>query len=448
LDGLSVRRFEQETHDRYVGAARLAAILVAALLLRLMLMPIDGYRGDIATFAGWAQLIVEYGTRGLYTHVEPFSRHVIDYPPGYPIVLAGIAHLYAACFAGHDPSHTILRVLLKLPASLADLGLCVLAFRIVRRWRSTREALIAAAIAAFSPATWMISAYWGQVDSVAALLMLVAIACVFERRFTIGWVALALAVLVKPQPIVIAPLLLAWQLRERGRSWSLVGGPAAALVVAYLVALPFAPNASPFATMTWLFARYEGGVALYPYASVSACNLFTIVGQYYARDVNRVLGIPLWGWGAAAFGVLAVTIVRGAWARFGAASTRAAREALLVRGCFIVLVGLFVLTTRMHERYLFSAIALVPILWFAARSERVPGIVLSVTFVLNCLLELTGWSAVSGHGFGLLIRLLSTVNLATLVVLTYRFAHETFAVPAPAVRGAAVSASPLGLRGG
>jgi hypothetical protein len=73
------------------GIPALGAIVLAGLLLRLALVPVPGEQGDVATFVGWTQLLLEHGTRGLYTHVEPYSRHLIDYPPGYAIVLAVIA---------------------------------------------------------------------------------------------------------------------------------------------------------------------------------------------------------------------------------------------------------------------------------------------------------------------------------------------------------------------
>jgi len=136
----------------------LAAILIGGLLLRLALLPIDGRPGDIRDFVGWTLTIARFGTHGLYAHGESYGGHVVDYPPGFPLVLALIAHLYGA-FHGADPEHRGLRALLKAPAIVSDLGLCVLLFLLARRSWSTRSGLLATAIIAFSPATWLISAY-------------------------------------------------------------------------------------------------------------------------------------------------------------------------------------------------------------------------------------------------------------------------------------------------
>ena len=400
------------------------AIVLAGLLLRLALVPVPGERGDVATFIGWTRLLIEGGPRELYTHVEPFSRHVIDYPPGYAIVLGLIARFYATFFLGSDPHEIVLRALLKAPAILADLGLCVLAYAIVRRWGSEKNALLAAAIAAATPATWLISAYWGQVDSVPALFLLLAIASTLCRRFSLGWVMLGLAVLVKPQPVVVAPLLLAYQIRFSGVSWKLAIGPLAVIALAYLESLPFAPAPSPLAALPWLLHRYERATALYPFTSVSACNVYTLIGHRYIPDEQRVLGVAVRTWGALAFGALVLGVLAICARRLLASCDRIEGEKMLVTGCFIILTGFFVLTTRMHERYLFSAIALTPLVWFSDPRQRLATGTLIVTFTINCALDLFGLINVEHHGIGTLMIALSAFNVAVLTALSYQFALQ------------------------
>jgi dolichyl-phosphate-mannose-protein mannosyltransferase len=412
----------------HAGISALGAVVFAGLLLRLALLPVAGERGDVATFVGWTQLVNEYGPRGLYTHVEPYSRHLIDYPPGYAIVLTVIARFYAAFFLGSDQHEIVLRALLKAPAILADLGLCVLAYSIVRRWGSPKNALLAAAIAAFGPATWLISGLWGQVDSVAAVFLLLAIALVLNGSVHLGWAMLALAMLVKPQPIVVAPLLLAYQIRHSGVSWKLATGPLLAIALAYVVSLPFAPTASPLPVLGWLLSRYEGAIGLYPFTSVSAFNIYTLIGHRYMPDGQQLLALPVKVWGDLAFGALTTGVVALSTRRL-LANDRAAGEKVLIAGCFIILTGLFVLTTRMHERYLFSAIALTPLVWFSDPRQRLAIATLVTTFTVNCAIDLFGLINVEHHGIGLLMIVVSALNVATLTALTYQFASE--ANPSP-----------------
>jgi dolichyl-phosphate-mannose-protein mannosyltransferase len=412
-----------------VKRSALGAILVGALLLRLAFLPVllPGGAGDVKTFAGWTHLLLAYGTHGLYTHVEPFSGHVIDYPPGYALVLAGIAHLYAP-LAPADHRRLVLLAFLKLPAILADLGLCVVTFALVRRWRPRRDALIAAAVIAFTPATWMLSAVWGQIDSIPMLVFLFAIALMFARRYTAAWIALGLAVFVKPQAIVAAPLFLVWQIAHEGVRPKLALGPALAFVVAYLGSLPFAPSASPPATFQWLLGCYQAGAALYPYRSVSACNIYTLRGDFYGSDSVPILGVPLWAVAIAVFGALVLVITIGAQ-RLIAKTDPIGREKLLVTACFIVFTAMFVITTRMHERYLFPAIVLVPFVWYAAPRLRIAAATLTVTFIGNCAFQLFDVLRLTGHGIGFFVILFSALNVVALIVLASRFARGADALP-------------------
>jgi dolichyl-phosphate-mannose-protein mannosyltransferase len=410
----------------------LAAILFGALLVRLAFLPVflPGGVGDLETFAGWMQLLLAFGTHGLYSHIAPFSGRIIDYPPGFALVLAAIAPLYAPLtLADH---RALLLPALKLPAIVADLGLCAITFVLVRRWRPRRDALIAAAVIAFTPATWMLSAVWGQVDSIPVLAFLSALALMFARRYTAGWIALALAVLVKPQTIVSAPLFLVWQIALDGLRPRLAVGPALALVVAYLAAIPFAPSAMPPATFSWLLGRYQAGVALYPYRSASACNIYTLGGDFYGSDSVRILGVPLWAVAVAVFSVFVSVIAFVTARRLFPQTNRADRENLLVTACFIVFTTLFVTNTRMHERYLFPAVALVPLVWYGAPRLRTVAATLMVTFIGNCALQLFNLRNLPHHGIGFFVVLFSALNVAALVILVSAFLRaERHPLPRP-----------------
>jgi Gpi18-like mannosyltransferase len=109
-----------------------------------------------------------------------------------------------------------------------------------------------------------------------------------------------------------------------------------------------------------------------------------------------------------------------------------------VTACFIVLAGMFVLLTRMHERYLFFAVALAPTLWYVGRWERIVGATMMVTFTLNCAWVM--WTAAHGaapgahaagnatshlNRIGLLVgHGLSLINVLALAALVYHFVRD------------------------
>lgn len=188
----------------------LGGLFGCGLALRLLLVPLlrDRQTHDLRIFVAWAQLLGRYGSHGLYQQLDPLDHYPVNYPPGFALVLAAVDVIYGRLTAHTGQNVVLLGMLLKIPAIVADMVVCVCVFTIVRRWAGVRAALGALAVAAFAPSTWPISAVWGQVDSLCSAWMLLALQSTFARRYVLAWSALALAALVKPLPVVLAPLLL------------------------------------------------------------------------------------------------------------------------------------------------------------------------------------------------------------------------------------------------
>jgi Gpi18-like mannosyltransferase len=414
----------------------LGIIVVAGLVLRVWLLPFTGFADDMHQIIGWGMLAMQYGVAGVYTHVYPGTGRHLDYPPLYALILLVTVHLYQMLGLA-DPQHRFLAIALKVPATLADLGLCVATFLLVRRWFSQRSAVVAASIAAVTPSTWLVSSYWGQVDSLAAMFVAFALYAAVSRRYLVAWVCLALGLLVKPLPIVIAPLLLVWQLRNEGFSPRLALGPAASLATAYLISLPFAPSPQPLAVLAWLARFVQMGISRYPMTSVSSFNLYTITGWFRQSDEVPLLGVSLHVWGQVIFGLLLAGVTLALAVGLAPERDSGARERALVTGCVLVLAGMFILLTRMHERYLFFAAALAPALWYAGTWQRVAGATMMVTFALNCAVILWSYaggasspshlaavhaasSSSSSPHYGLIIgHVVSVINVIVLAALAY-----------------------------
>jgi dolichyl-phosphate-mannose-protein mannosyltransferase len=402
------------------SAVALIAVLLAGLALRAVLIPLPGRVGDMRTYMGWFEILRRYGTHGLYEHVEPVSGYVINYPPVYPIILAITARVYAALpspFQNHD----VLVALLKAPAIVADIAMAALAYAIVLRWKSRREALAAAAIAAFGPWTWLISAVWGQVDAVSALFLMIALAFALRERFTLAWSFLAIAILLKPFPLVVAPLLLVWQIERQGASPRLAFGPLSSLAIAYVTSLPFAPTANPLGVFRWLVGIGQRAHTLFPFTSVSALNVYTITGRFWVPDAGSVFGLPPSDWGFVALAALTASITV-ALAQRSTLRSPGEREQAFVSSAFLVLAATYMVLTRMHERYLFPALALAPLMWFVAGAPRLALAAMLATFTISAVFGLTGTLDGYWHGVRLLIAAMSAVNVAAFAVLLSSYA--------------------------
>lgn len=361
---------------------------------------------------------MQYGTAGLYAHVDTVDHYPVNYPPAFGLILQAVVAAYRLMPHALQ-NDVVLAMLLKLPAIAADLVLCCLVFAIVRRWAGDGRGLAAAGIAAFAPSTWPISAVWGQVDSIAATLMVGALALTMSRRYALAWVAFALGILVKPLPIVIAPLLLAAQLVDEGPSLRLAIGPALGVVMAYLVSLPFVPSAAPVGVVRWLAGRVAGQ-ALSDSTSVNAYNVWTAAASPM-RDSIVFAGVSLQMWGWLAFAASTVITTAVLFARMRGECDPVARERLLAVAAFAVLVALFVLLTRMHERYILFALALAPLMWQCGLAQRRVACILLATFTVCVVLVLGFYEHRVFPELQLVTHALSVINVAALAALAGTF---------------------------
>ena len=425
-------------------ALRLGLLLLAAFVIRLFFLGNQGFKNDIDSFEAWAMTLATHPLAQFYT-----STKFVDYPTGYFYILWVVGHLFEL-ISPHN-NYDVLRVLVKLPAILMDLVDCALLFALVRRYAGERWALGAAAFFAFNPAIIFISASWGQVDSVAAGLALAAVylllrssdfAAGFAWRIPAAWVLLAYSLMVKPQAAVLIPLFVVFAfvspaMRQR-RLAATAAGIAAALVFAFLLTVPFHPTGNPVNALSWLFQRYEVGKDVYAVNSVNAFNLWSIVHPFWQPDSQLIAVWPQYLWGVVLAGIAVVLVL----VRYAQAQT----EQAFVEAAALSTLAFFMLSTRMHERYLFDGllftIAAAPI----ARRYAGAAVIFSVALLVNLFYSLTYLTVVTQGVAGVnprdmwpfLTHPLSALNVLTFFYLGYVFLGQA-AEETPARKQAATS---------
>jgi Gpi18-like mannosyltransferase len=431
------------TRSEEVGSSRtliLVLIGIAALALRVMFINAEGFKNDVQSFEAWALSLAAHPLGEFYAKTS-----FADYPPGYFYVLWVIGHLYQP-YQALDAQHqyALLKILVKLPAIVMDFVDAGLIYAIVLRFATIRWATIAAAAFLLNPATIFVSAYWGQVDSVATGFMLLALALVLyaERwgarapyAIAVAWLALGYSVLIKPQGALVGVLLLAFPFAtsdpvvRRRRLIGTVLGIVAAVVLADAAALPFAPHLGPGGALGWLFERYRYGSSVYPYNSVNAFNLYAVFRPFWQPD-NAPIQIgsfglgSMWLWGIVLVLAAAVLVV----ARYLQVRT----DAALLEGAMLITFGFFILATRMHERYVFSAFVLLIVLMALNRRFIAGAIVVSFTLLINLVYSLTYLHVMEDHVSGVdptqiwpMVHPLSALNVAAFFVLGYVYLGGT-----------------------
>jgi Gpi18-like mannosyltransferase len=355
----------------------------AGLLLRVLVAPHAGFYGDLGLFRQWTDRLATVGVRHFYV-----SGQFADYPPGYLYVLWLLGKVSAT------PGY----LLLKLPALLADLGVAwiagLLAMRIAPadlKHRLPVRGLVIAAIL-FNPAVIALSAVWGQVDAVPAMFVLWSLLLLFTgpqslRREIGAFLLFAVAVAMKPQTGWVLPVMLYALYRRylyRRSREELFDGALAIAVTGVLSLGLWAVSGLAFGLGPLSLIRfYRHSASVYPVTSANAFNFWGVLG-FWRNDSAGTHVMVVAGISALHFGVLLfiLAIVTVLW-RVHRSLARGGNEPLVLTVASAVLSLLaFTLLTRMHERYMFLALAgLAPLLF--VRRLRLVYAALSGLFVLN-----------------------------------------------------------------
>jgi Gpi18-like mannosyltransferase len=324
-------------------------LAAAAVLLRLVVMPYGGFPSDIATFKAWATSLAEAGPTAFY------RAGFADYLPGYLYVLWGIGEINRAVRL-NDPAFLFV---LKIPALVADVLTSLLLLIYARRLRAPHALAISVSYL-FNPGVFFNGAVWGQADAVGALVALLGVTLLGVGSPLLVAGLLTTAVLIKPQtaPALVPAALFLLRVLSRPASgpprWGLLAGAASVAALVFLVIIaPF--GLGPLGLVRVLHASLD----VYPYGSVVAFNFWGAAQGFWVSDGVRWLGVPLYALGTGA--TLVVLAIAGIW------TWRHPRPAAVVLAAATALVAVFVLPTRIHERYLLPAL---PFLAAAGATSR------------------------------------------------------------------------------
>lgn len=313
-------------------------VLLASLVLRILLFRIQGCDCDLGLFAFWYNSAAENGLSAFYDKIG-----FCDYPP---------FNIYIFWIFGklsHALGPDSLPFLIKLPANLFDLATAYLIFRLLNQRFSFKVSLAVMALYAFNPATIFDLAVWGQMDSIYTFFVIASLYSGLRSKYELSGGLFALAMLTKPQSIVLLPVLAYLILRNGGWQRALSSAIAFGAIV-FLVILPFNWD-NPIAFLVDRYAGYNQ----YAYNSLNAYNFWALL-SFWKPDTVPHAGLTYQVWGILAFLAFVAFVM---WQLHRRYTPRAAIFAV-----FLLMFGFFMLMTRMHERYLFPVFALLALGWY------------------------------------------------------------------------------------
>jgi dolichyl-phosphate-mannose-protein mannosyltransferase len=348
--------------SRWMSPALLTAVTVLAVIVRLVALGVEGHNGDVSIMHGWAERMVEVGPFRFYEGSGSI----------YPALLYPLWGLGALLDDG------ALDLAIKGLSIPFDLAIGALLFVLLRSRIGEGRATLAAALYLLNPAAVLAGPVWGQVDAAGTLPFLAALVAVANRKHGLAGVFGALALLVKPQfGLVLLPVLAVAVIRSPRPLWSgapfrVLGGAVATYV---LVALPLLLDPVRYASL------FAATAARQPFTSLNAFNPWgLILGFKVPDDAYVVAGSVLLVAG------LALSLL----------PLRRSRELLTILAVGAAVVfAFYVLPTRVHERYLFPAIAVLAPIAVAGRVELAAYAALSLGFagsLVYALLDTTPFS--------------------------------------------------------
>jgi hypothetical protein len=330
----------------------LGSLLLFGLAVRILVMPVPGHSGDVSVMSRWAENLAEFGPLAFYQHDGAIYPALLPFL--WPVGLL---------FDGEALGWVIKGISIPF-----DLLLGVLLYWTVASRTDAPRGLLAAGLYLFNPATLVGGPIWGQVDAAGTLLFVGALVALDARRFALAGAGAVLAGLAKPQfGLVALPVLIValtrWRHGEGPRALGLVGigGGVAALAIGL------------FAGLTpWRWLDIVRGTAEFqPVTSLGAINLWAVLIGFEVPDSPYVvLGGLLFLAG------IAGSLLPLRW--------RQDLPTLLAVGLMLAFAFYF-LPTRVHERYLFPALALAAPFAAVDRASLAAYIALSLGFALSLM---------------------------------------------------------------
>jgi Gpi18-like mannosyltransferase len=336
----------------------IAGLITLGVALRLLTLRSPGFPSDVGTFQAWAEHMVQVAPGGFYSP-DYFS----DYPPGYLYVL----WLFGAIFDGE-----LLRLAVKAASIPADIAIAVGAAMVAWRHAGRGSAVLAAGLWSLHPGAIFAGPFWGQIDAVGSLPLFAALVAAGRGHWATAGALAAVAAMVKPQfgiGVVLIGAAVLIELIRAGRWQPLVRVGLAGVATALALGLPFRSGPAE------LFDLVKRASETYPYTSLYAFNVWSIIGDFWEPDDAFVI------WGV-------VLLVAGLLLACTPLWHRRDTAAFLAAGA-IAACAFYFLPTRAHERYLFPAFVL--LLPLAAARGRLlwPYVALSFSFALSLYFAFT-----------------------------------------------------------
>ncbi len=307
------------------------ALIIFALIIRLILANLPGFKIDVDAWFAWSLRINEVGLSNFYS-----GQVWTNYTPGYLYFLWLLGFIKNLLNLNSE----FFYFTLKLPAIISEIILGILVYKISKKHLTQNQSLLLTSLVLFNPAIIFNSSVWGQIDGLLTLLMVFSIYFLNGKNFIYASIFFGLALLVKPQALSIMPVFILFSIKNFSLN-NLLKISLPAVLVFFLWSLPFFPT-QPFSGILNLLKNMVND---YPYTSVFAYNSWGIVG-FWINDSQKIGPLSYQNIGLIFLVVYWLVISIFYFKKNLSLYTLSALAAL----------GFYFLPTRAHDRYLYPAL--------------------------------------------------------------------------------------------
>ncbi len=347
-------------------------LMILGTIIRLFLLPLAGFKADMAFWKGWGLAAADKGILWLVKSTN------YNYPPGFGYVLYVVNKIYALFKNPYNineywsDTNLLYLFLIKIITIAADIGIVILILKIAdiiqKKLHLRSRALLTAgkiwAILYFlNPAAIFDGSHWGQVDQLGLFLFLLTVYFLFKEMPLVASMVFVVSVLTKFQNIIFIPLFYLYIYKKY--SIQAVGKSLFVSLVAFLVI------AFPFWTaheMDSLIRLLTINADWFPWFSLNSFNMWWIAsGLRGMQVVDKTL---VWGVLSAkqiGFLLFVFAYFVGCVSIFFAKKEQALEKFILAST--LAIFAFFHLLTQSHERYLFHALGLIPLLVFFSKKN-------------------------------------------------------------------------------
>ena len=349
-------------------------LLFLGFVIRLLLIPVPGFKADIAFWKGWGLAVADKGIIWLVNNTN------YNYPPGFAYILDLINKIYKLFADPYNVSqywmdnNFLYLFLFKIIIIVSDIGIVYLIIKISQKLKMKWGWLLAV-IYFLNPAVIFDGVIWGQVDQFGLFLFLAAIYFFIDEKPILASIIFTIAWLMKFQNIIFIPIFYLFIYRKYSFN-DLIKSLSVSLLTFAIIIFPFWFHRE----MASLFNLFTINSNWFPWYSLNAFNGWWIVSGLDGlkiSDKTLVLGLI----NAKQFGLLLFCAFYfiAALNIFLAKKEEALKQFILSSA--LVVLSFFHLLTQSHERYLFHLVGLVIIFYFFKIEKKLTHVISLLSIV-------------------------------------------------------------------